>query len=122
MISGFGASNPFAMDGGIKVTDLTWDTDSGLTVNNGDTSYYRQVFFDVTNFFQPDGDLRVNAHWTMSCGNDAIDGFTIIPGASVVAAPVPEPATIALLGIGLAGMGGGYFRRRIRRNKSKVQK
>ncbi len=100
MISGFGASNPFAMDGGIKITDLTWETDSGLTVNNGDTSYYRQVFFDVTNFFQPVGDLRVNAHWTMSCDNDAIHGSLDIPVST------PEPGTIVLLGIGFAGLAG----------------
>jgi hypothetical protein len=96
------------MDGGIKVTDLTWDTGSGLTVNNSDTSYFRQVSFDVTDFLQPNGDLLVNAHWTMSCGNDAINGSFDANAPT----PNPEPGTIALLGIGLAGLAGVGARRK----------
>ncbi len=105
VISGFGASNPFAMDGGTKLADLTWTTNFGPTVNN-DTSFYRQVSFDIEQFRQGDGSLWVDAHWTMSCGNDAINGTINVP------VPTPEPATIALLGIGLAGLAGAGARRK----------
>jgi len=39
------------------------------------------------------------AHFTMGCGNDNLMGNGSVP------APVPEPATLLLTGIGLAGIG-----------------
>ncbi len=112
------SSNPFAMGGGDLVDaggtnyDFISHNDTlGNPVHNvfsgtsnGETSYFRQVSFDISNFRQSDGSLSVNAHWTMSCGNDAINGS--------FHQPVPEPGTIALLGIGLAGLVGVEKRRR----------
>lgn len=41
---------------------------------------------------------KFGLHWTMRCGNDVIEGLDPIP-------PVPEPASMTLLGLGLLGLG-----------------
>jgi hypothetical protein len=47
---------------------------------------------------------EVGFHYAMTCGNDVIEG-------SVDVAPVPEPATMVLLGTGLIGLAGISRRR-----------
>jgi len=92
-------SNPFAMDVGTIVTGSNGTTDFGFD----GTSYWRTVSFNLTSLNITD-DFTLGAHWTMSCGNDAIEGSANVP--------VPEPATMLLFGTGIAGLVGSLRRRR----------
>lgn len=80
----FGSSAPFAMDAGSLVAGLL----SNSAGQEG-TSFYRMVSFDLAALGLNDTTFLLDAHWTMSCGNDAIDGqFT---------ATAPEPKSLYLL-------------------------
>ncbi len=94
----FPISSPFAIDDGTKIGEIGTGVGSGSNGDSGDNfSYYRWISFDASGL-----DLSsVDVHWTMSCGNDAIDGNF---------SSVPEPSLLSLLGIGLLGL--GFVRRR----------
>jgi len=92
-------ANPFAMDGGSLITNGATSAGYASALD----SYWRIVSFDITsigNF------VALDAHWTMSCGNDVIDGHA--------AAPVPEPATMLLFGTGITGLA-AWQRRKFRK-------
>jgi len=88
------ASSPFAMATGTKATDITIATGDGGTSSNH--YYYEIATFDVSGI-AGSNPFIMDAHWTMSCGNDSINGRAEVT--------VPEPSTLILLASGLLGFG-----------------
>ena len=103
----FDVSSPFAMENGDYLAQLL-SNDAGSAMVGGEMSYYRTVSVDLNDLLGNNDLYSLSAHWTMSCGNDAIDGHTPVPPTSV-----SEPSMMALMGVGLLGLlGGGIARRR----------
>ncbi len=126
------SSSPFAMDEGTLLQSIAF-TNTGLsngdissnpgtnsygggfsdgTNNSGtDASYFRVVTFSLDNIVDLASNFTVDAHWTMSCGNDFINGNESY-AASNPSNPVPEPSILALFSMGFLSMGLIAYRRR----------
>ncbi len=106
-------SSPFAMKTGTEITGIGSITGAGFINGNGNfinnnsysslDSYWRTFSFNLAELTNKEGFnfAGLDVHWTMSCGNDNING----------SAPVPEPSTILIVGTGLAGLA-GYRKKR----------
>ncbi len=115
------SSSPFAMDWSDDelysvqlITDENNRSGAGWldrTETSGQNySYWRTVTFSLDGIISEGDAFTVDAHWTMSCGNDNINGTTQLVRNSTQ--PVPEPSVLALFTIGSLGMGFFGLRRR----------
>lgn len=91
----YGQSAPYGMSGGsMLVAANVGNFQEGTGISGTDLSFYNIFSFDLSNIANLGKSYTLDAHWTMSCGNDALDGR----------ANVPEPGSIALLLIGVLGL------------------
>jgi hypothetical protein len=105
---------PFAIEGGAGLTPIAQDGDADFDYEtqsydygiqysaNEDGTWFYSWTFDWS--LMGVGSLQnMVLHWTTECGNDLIETEPVIP----------EPATVAMIGLGLASV--GLFRSRRRR-------
>lgn len=100
--SGHHISDPYA------ITDIVAGSKVDIVTTAGydatlDT-FYRTVSFDTADLAGV-SITGIDVHWTMSCGNDNINGH--------IGIPVPSPASLAMVLLGLLGLGAAQIRRRM---------
>ena len=80
-------------------------TTSAMDGSNLDLEFFKYSiqWGDIAPLFTLYGTTDIGLHWTMTCGNDVIEGGTA----------VPEPALLGLVGLGLAFLGFSSRRRRV---------
>jgi hypothetical protein len=94
----FGQSAPYGVsNGSLLLAANGGNFSQGSGVVGGDKSYFTMFTFDLSNITGLQPNFVLDAHWTMSCGNDAIDGH-------VALVKVPEPSPLLLFVLGLAGL------------------
>lgn len=93
-----GFSAPYGVSSGsLLVAQNGSNFSEGSGVVGSDKSYYSIFTFDLSNITGLQSNFILDAHWTMSCGNDAIDG-------RVALSKVPEPSPFVLFSLGLVGL------------------
>ncbi len=89
----FDESAPFAMTEGSLVGGALIGTSADYVASAD--SYFRTASIDLNVLGLTEG-FDLGMHWTMSCGNDVVEGVTSVS--------VPEPKTLMLFAIGFAGL------------------
>ncbi len=115
----FPESSPFAMDEGTLIAGALTENETGSGVTGSMSgwcgqyiecmSYYRVVTFNLDDVVTQAGDFTVDTHWTMSCGNDYINGSVVLSHND---SAVPEPSILALFSLGSIGLVASGCRRR----------
>ncbi|HOY24041.1 MAG TPA: PEP-CTERM sorting domain-containing protein [Cellvibrio sp.] len=94
----FGQSAPYGVsNGSLLLAANSGNFSQGSGILGSDKSYFTMFTFDLSNITGLQPNFVLDAHWTMSCGNDAIDG-------RVALAKVPEPSPLLLFVLGFAGL------------------
>lgn len=102
----------FAMDAGTLAGSFSQNTHNNSYNDyiDGGRSFYRIVTFDLNDIAGLSDNFTVDAFWTMSCGNDQINGSFDVTRST--GTPIPEPSILALMGIGTLSILGSGLRRR----------
>lgn len=91
----YGQSAPYGMSSGsLLVAANAGNFHEGTGISGADLSFFNIFSFDLSHITNLGQNYKLDAHWTMSCGNDALDGRT----------NVLEPSSIVLLMVGLLGL------------------
>jgi len=101
--------HPTSLLGGTLIGTAAYDYSKngagGYGSWNSDKHYFYEVSLDLDLLYAAGWDgSEFNIHWTQDCANDSI---IVDPGFAV-----PEPGSLALLGVGMVGLIGGSLRRR----------
>jgi hypothetical protein len=86
---------------GVGDVDYTIAGESNMGIYSADKHYYYEASIPLSAFGANWGSGPFQVHWTMNCANDSIKVGVTDPN---VYRHIPEPASLALLGLGFAGM------------------